>query len=630
MFCENQILNQTYQILKPLGNGGTSSVYLGYHLRLRKHVVIKQLKGRFSSDFLMRTEVDILKNLHHPHLPQVYDFIQDGANVYTIIDFVDGYDLEAYIAAGSKFPEAYIKKYLRQTAQVLDYLHSQRQSVIHSDIKPGNIIVNQEGDAILIDFNTSIGGNQGNLLGLTMPYASPEQIQLAQYAVAGQTAPFELDGRSDIYSLGATFYELISGIRPTPGVQPALLSTMGLTEYSPDLLKFIDRMMTHDRDRRLSSAKKLLSVLDRLDSGYWTYFALRCVSLVLSAALIGGGLFCLIRGSRRASMEQYNEQYNNAVSLVEQGHLDQAEDVFDSILASADMQAYLQDEPMEIARMYHAMGDLYYYRQDYSNAALYYRYAIQKADEADQEEYVIFLRDGAVACAQCGDLEAARSMLATAQDCQIAAAEDLHLMSVVIEAYSGNLQQCIASANQLIAASRDQEVCLRAALAVAAAAEDIDTRIHWLGIARTYDTGKNALRGLAVACGEKAQTAADVQDRNAAMQQALSLYEQLCDSVYASSNDILNYSVILRLNGRSNQATDVLKTALEYDKHNYRILSNLCFIYYEQGNRDVAFDYCQQAVQAWQADTSPDKLAESDEEIQDLLELARRFGIGGI
>lgn len=628
MFIQNQVLNETYQIIRPIGDGGTSSVYLAYHIRLKKNVVIKQLRGTFSADFLMRTEVDILKNLHHPNLPQVYDFIQDQNNVYTIIDFVDGYDLEAYIRSGTEFPEQLLKRYLRQIAEVLDYLHGQNPPVIHSDIKPGNIIINQEGNAILIDFNTSIGGNQGNLLGLTLPYASPEQIYMAQNAASGQSVPFDMDGRSDLYSLGATFYEIISGIQPTPGVPPVPLHTMGITGYSRDFLLLIDRLIEYDRDKRVKSAKKLVAAIDKLDSRYRTYFALRCVSVIVSAALIGGGLYCCIRGARRNTMEGFLKQYNSAVACIDQGYLDQAEDICDRILASDKMQAYLQDEPMELARVYHAMGDIQYYEENYGAAATYYQYAVSLCDSQKATEMALFLRDAAIAYAQYGDLTTAQTLLQMAQSYQLAN-NDLQLISIVIDAKAGNVQDCAAKAQELINSGAPKDICMRAAMSVASAVEDFNSKIQWLQLAKSYDDGKTATRALAVVYGQKAQAASSFAEQQAMLTEAAALYSQICDSIYTASKDMLNYSVVLRMLGQNQKALEILKQAEEYDRENYRILANMCFIYYEMNDSSNASVYCSAAIQAWKGYTGSDKLTEASEEIQNLLEIGRRFGIGG-
>ena len=628
MFLQNQVLNDTYQILQPIGKGGTSSVYLGYHLRLRKYVVIKQLRGSFSDDFLLRTEVDILKNLHHPYLPQVYDFIQDRDNIYTIIDYVDGADLEQYTRSKTPLPEPYLKRYLRQIAEVLAYLHSQSPAVIHSDIKPGNIILNQEGNAILIDFNTSIGGNQGNLLGLTLPYASPEQIEMANCAVNGVPAGFELDGRSDLYSLGATFYELISGIQPTPGVPLQPLHTMALPEYSRDFLVLIDRMIEYDREKRIKSAKKLVSAIDKLDSRYRTYFALRCATVLVSAALIGGGIYCCIRGTNRAGMEQFQSQYRSVTALISQGSLDQAEVLCDGILADNSLQAYLQDRPLELAKLYHAYGDIAYYNEDYNTAAAYYSSAVNLTGSTGGSELSTYLRDAAIAYAQAGQLDAANSVLQTAADYNVDS-DDLTLVSVVILAREGKTQECLTMAQQLLGECSDSEICLRAALSAASAAEDFNTKIAWYERAQDYGGGKNVTRAMAMAYAEYAQGSYVQADKDAALQKSLTLYAQLCDADFVSSVDAVNYSVVLRMAGRKQDAANVLLKALENAPTKYRLMANLGFVYYELRDSTRAKEYCAAAITAWRSHTSADRLSEYSDEIQNLLELAGRLGVGG-
>lgn len=625
MLIENQILSDCYQILQPIGKGGTSSVYLAYHLRLQKYVVIKKLRGTFTDPVLLRTEADILKNLHHQGLPQVYDYIQEHDHVYTVIDYVDGYDLEAYIRSGVKIPEPYLKRYLRQIADVLDYLHTQPTPVIHSDIKPGNIIINQNGNAILIDFNTSIGANQGNLLGLTLPYASPEQILLARHAVSYQRPEFSLDSRSDLYSLGASFYELISGIQPTSGVHPVPLQSMTLPGYSKEFTALIDRMMDYDRDKRLQSARKLIMILDRMDGRLWSYFAKRCISLVLSTALIAGGLYCLITGAKQERVEDYQSAYQMAVDYVNQGNLDKAEDTYQAVLNDPGMQHYIQKHPTELARLYHVIGDVCYYRGEYAAAATYYNYSFESVGESCVER-TTYLRDAAIAYANSGDLTRAYSLLELAQT-GVASSSDLQLIRVTVDGWSGNMEQCIAGARQLLQECHDPRICSRAAMSVASVAQDFDTRIQWLLTAREYDTGTVVLRELASAYALKAEQASGTV-REEALAEAIKYYRQLSEQAYASSADMINYSVVLRMSDRHDQARSVLEQALLYDVDNYRIHMALGSVCYDLGDRSAASRYCSEALQAWKADTSPEKLSESSREIQSLMELSRRLGGG--
>ena len=130
------ILDNTYQIMEEIGSGAGGIVYKAFHIRLQKYVVVKKIKDNFLGRIDSRSEVDILKRLHHPYLPQVYDFIQQGSEIYTVMDFINGQDLEKLLEQGWQFSEEQLLIWLNQLAQVLDYLHSQSPCIVHSDIKP--------------------------------------------------------------------------------------------------------------------------------------------------------------------------------------------------------------------------------------------------------------------------------------------------------------------------------------------------------------------------------------------------------------------------------------------------------------------------------------------------------------
>ena len=91
------VLDQNYEICQEIGEGGTGKVYLAWHRRLKKKVVLKKIKDNFVGRINVRGEADLLKQLHHEYLPQVYDFIQVGSQVFTVIDYVEGYPLSYYI-----------------------------------------------------------------------------------------------------------------------------------------------------------------------------------------------------------------------------------------------------------------------------------------------------------------------------------------------------------------------------------------------------------------------------------------------------------------------------------------------------------------------------------------------------
>ena len=137
-------MDSTYKIIRKLGSGSGGNVYLAEHLRLNKKVVLKAYKSRITaSQELVRREVDILKELSHPHIPRVYDFFIEDGNIYTAMDFIEGESLDKALKRGEAFSQAQIIRWAIQLLDALAYLHTPihgepPKGYVHSDIKPAN------------------------------------------------------------------------------------------------------------------------------------------------------------------------------------------------------------------------------------------------------------------------------------------------------------------------------------------------------------------------------------------------------------------------------------------------------------------------------------------------------------
>lgn len=257
-----EIIGGTYQIIDEIGKGGVGVIYRAYHLNLQKYVVVKKIKDHYAGVLEARGEADILKSLHHSCLPQVYDFLQVHHEIYTVMDYIDGHDLKYYIDCGYRFDEATLWYWLAQLCEVLEYLHN--HGILHLDIKPANIMLTEEGNIYLIDFNISLSGEGDVLSGISQYYASPEQYrkwQSSLYGTLDQEGP--LDGRTDIYSLGATFYHLMTGVRPCADLRAMIPIKDFQLSYSEPLISLIDRMMKPQRNRRYSDAAKVKDAIKR-------------------------------------------------------------------------------------------------------------------------------------------------------------------------------------------------------------------------------------------------------------------------------------------------------------------------------------------------------------------------------
>lgn len=628
MFQPNDILDGRYQILREIGQGGTGVVFLAYHLRLKKYVVVKRIKDSVSWNMSARKEVDVLKNLHHPNLPQVYDFVEDGNSIYSVIDFVDGYDLSAYIQAGDRFPEQQLRFWFRQLTEVLVYLHGQNPAIIHCDIKPGNIMITPEGNAVLIDFNISLEGPQGNLTGFSAPYASPEQIELARQVSYGWQPEFSLDGRADIYSLAATFYHLISGIEPVPNGRSAPLVGQDLP-YSETFLMLVDRAMSWDREQRPASAVKLLSQVDKLrrkESGYRAYFICRCVSLALSACLIGGGIYAAIRGHTQEYYENYIRSYTSVFSMIASGNGAAAEDLCFQLLNESGYQQFLEDKPEERGRILRALGDIAYASESYSESAQYYEMALIYLSEGPHDVYSSCFRDAIIAYTEAGNQSAADRLLAGAQ-LEGVEGNDLLLINVILESRNGNQDACHDAAEDLLKNCRDAEMCARACIAAAKVSGSVETEIRWLERGAAYSTSRNILRGLGASYAALAQDMPSAQQRQNTLTKALDYYLQLAEYPYASRNDSLNLATVQRMLGRPHEAVTVLERVLKDFPGDYRVLMNLAFACDDCGDYGKASTYCTQALDAWRKDLSADKDLENSTNIQNLKALAEKLGL---
>lgn len=286
----SEIIASTFEVINRIGSGGGGVVYLANHLRLNKQVVLKADRRKISTPpELLRREVDVLKDLSHPYIPQVYDFFAEGEVVYTVMDYVDGESLDRPLKRGERFSQPQVIQWAIQLLQALEYLHSPTHGTpprgyVHSDVKPANLMRRANGDICLIDFNISLALGEDSVIGASAGYASPEHYGL-DYSFSGDTATMKQetqtmddrtatmtmpgirrkirpDVRSDIYSTGATLYHLLSGRRPAKdALEVAPLSEM---EVSPQIARMIAKAMAPNPQDRYQTASEMLWDLEHL------------------------------------------------------------------------------------------------------------------------------------------------------------------------------------------------------------------------------------------------------------------------------------------------------------------------------------------------------------------------------
>lgn len=262
---ETQLRGQ-YRIIRLLGRGGMGAVYLARDLALDREVAIKVVRGASNSQEIydrFRREAKTAARLSHPNIVPLLTFGEVEGMPYFVMGYVRGESLAVRLGRDGRMPEEEGLRVLAEVADALDHAH--RQGVVHRDIKPDNVMIEDEsGRAMLTDFGVAkaLGRAEtmtvsGSVVG-TPQYMSPEQ--------AGGEG--DIDGRSDIYSLGVMAYAILSGRLPFEGKTAAEVLTRHLTQAPPSLRSLntslshstaqaIERCLAKDPSKRWPDARSL-------------------------------------------------------------------------------------------------------------------------------------------------------------------------------------------------------------------------------------------------------------------------------------------------------------------------------------------------------------------------------------
>jgi serine/threonine protein kinase len=271
MIAPNTLLQNRYLVLNQIGQGGMGAVYVATDQRFGSTVALKET---FFTDAGLRKaferEARLLNHLRHPALPRVSDHFVEDEGQFLVMEYIAGDDLaEKLKERGGAFTSSEVLNWADQLLDALDYLHTQEPSIIHRDIKPQNLKLTPRNAIVLLDFGLAKGSSAvqtkvtatGSVFGYSRNYAPLEQIQGAG-----------TDPRSDLYSLGATLYHLITGVTPPDALtratavlnghpDPLLPADKVHAQVTPAVAEVLSKAMAQNASQRPQTAAAMRDTL---------------------------------------------------------------------------------------------------------------------------------------------------------------------------------------------------------------------------------------------------------------------------------------------------------------------------------------------------------------------------------
>ena len=608
----------TYEVIAQIGMGNSGIVYKARHRNLDKFVVLKKIKANAINIADNRAEADVLKNLKHAYLPQVMDFVEDNGDIYTVMEFISGNSFKQYLDAGTAFPEKSEIIWMKQVAATLCYLHNQKPPIIHSDLKPGNIMLTNSGNVCLIDFNISfsLGGN-GFVNGYTKNYASPEQIRAWKY---NQTQPNpslrkKIDKRSDIYSMGATFYHIVTGSKPMPDDNGYV---QDIREKKPEMNQLfgavIMKCLEPDLKKRYQRAEDVLYDLQTMAQRSKEYRSLLRKQKIISGVLAGGMILfagLALAGYFRIDSEKmarYEDNVAQEEKCIKNGDYDQLDEYYQQAvkLYPGKMDAYLQ-KALALNRqkeyedcinfintnilnsksvmndgsedsVYYLLGDCYSQLEDYEQAAEYYNSAIEANPENGN-----YYRDGAIMEAYCGNTDKAQEFMETAKEKGLDTTE-VNYVDGEIKYSKGDYEDARRIFQKCIEDSDDAYIQMRSYIMEAKCIDKQDDSVD--GKKRKMKLLKKAKKELPKENNigileELAQTYSDLGNDTGDIdyyQKALSVFEQIQSQGMGNYSTGYNISVLYQNMGDYDSAERELMQLLDNYGEDYKTYKSLAFL----------------------------------------------------
>lgn len=346
------VIDGKYEILREIGRGGMSVVYLAMDTHLNKQWAVKEIrkKGGGKKDEIvvnsLLAEANMMKRLDHPALPRIVDIIDNGITIYVVMDYIEGESLDKILNEYGVQSEELVIGWAKQLCDALSYLHAQKPPIIYRDMKPANVMLKPEGNIKIIDFGIAREYKELSLADTTVlgtkGYAPPEQY-------SGQT-----DARSDIFALGMTMHHLLTGVDPRNGE-----AYVPVRQWNPELSEgieiIIDKCVEPAAENRYQTCADLLYDLEHPDlitRGFKKkqkrkLFAF-ITSAVFSVVMLITGFVC-----DSLSTKIQTDTYENYVNITESSAF---EDKIESYMNAVELSPENPEAYKKMLEAYEAQG----------------------------------------------------------------------------------------------------------------------------------------------------------------------------------------------------------------------------------------------------------------------------------
>lgn len=395
-----QVIDDKYEILTLIGQGGMSKVYLARDKRLNKQWAVKEIQKKArdkNNEVVIQSaiaEANMIKQLDHPSIVRIVDIIDNPDVIYIIEDYIEGETLNTILEENGAQPQELVIEWAMQICEALEYLHTRKPAIIYRDMKPSNVMLKPDGNIKIIDFGIAREYKEQSLadtvsLG-TKGYAAPEQ-----FGGKGQT-----DARTDVYCLGVTLYHLVTGHSPCDPPYEIYPIRHWNPQLDPGLEAVIEKSTQLNPNDRYQSCAELLYALQHYEENGAAYRAKQKKKLsVFMATAIASVIFAIVgmlglvmrvhtnnedysqnilRAEKAATAEEKVEFYSKAIEIKpmeSEAYLGMVEAFKDDATYTTEEEKTFKDkinthlvdlrEQEDYGNLAFEVGKLYWYYYDY-------------------------------------------------------------------------------------------------------------------------------------------------------------------------------------------------------------------------------------------------------------------------